>query len=172
MLEQNTENTTESYRSNALYKKDLKKQIEVLLANDSYITWLEKFTSIYPFFTDVDSLKTTDINVKNLNTFFRGIESYAVRNGISRKATDYGYCHLVQYNNICYEIGVACTTTSYTYCQRLDNFEGSTVIDFNEVINEDLSLFEECVEKLLKKDIPAETLIRIFNNVLAKHTKK
>lgn len=171
MLEDNKRLTNLDQASIPDPKKVLEEKSKILLSNKTYINWLEEFTRKHPKFMDIEfsenSLSPIDLaNIEDYKLFFSGIDGYCRRNYIPSNPDDYGYFYYIKYHGVFYKVGVACTHTSFFYCEKLNRCKSKNVVDFSKVINEDLIKFEEDVKKLVKSGTSPEKLSAIFNKAL------
>ena len=151
-----------------IYETELMKELverkrkeQEIGSNPNYINWLQKFTTIYPRFTDNDFLykrkKRTpeDIEgVANLSLLYKVIEKYADKNYIYPiKNSEYSGSYRIKYNNIGYEIGVMIGNGTIFFCKRIEEPD-ETFIDYEDILlNKKQSHTDEIENKLMKLGI-------------------
>lgn len=147
-------------------------------SNDDYIIWLENFTSKYSKFSDDDWLycpeKISEIdqnNVKKLNLFFDGIETYASKNYIYPTPNEWGSFYSIKYNDVGYNIGLAVGQGVIFYCERTQVIDG--YLDFMDIINDkkqknsdsirnELDKLSQSIKNLINNGIPIPAIIDTF----------
>lgn len=149
-------------------------------SNDDYIIWLENFTSKYSKFSDDDWLycpeKISEIdqnNVKKLNLFFDGIETYASKNYIYPTPNEWGSFYSIKYNDVGYNIGLAVGQGVIFYCERTQVIDG--YLDFMDIINDkkqknsdsirnELDKLSQSIKNLINNGIPIPAIIDTFES--------
>lgn len=161
-----------------------------IVADNVYMLWLEKFTNIYPLFSDdtwlykPDEISTEDSeNVADLCSFFNGLSGYAEKNFLPIYSEDYTTYVCIKFNNIGYEIGLVSGQGTYAYCQRIDISPNKVFIDFNDIVankkqphvehvTETLDKISLLIEQLLICGIPVEAISTRIDDTISKYTKE
>lgn len=160
-----------------------------LRINDSYINWLEKFTSRTGGFDtlvltyNADEFNEVDReNIENLETLYEVITEFAEKNYITPIDTDLGHFYSIKHNSNCFYIGADWGQGVSFYCTRLDEVEEGA-LDYKDVVQniklpdtmkkdqrlEELSLM---IDRLFNEDnIPIEVIENKTNEAFQKIKK-
>lgn len=161
-----------------------------IVADTSYMLWLENFTNSIPIFSDdswlyhPDEISKEDAEkVNDLCSFFNGISAYAERNFLPIYSKDYTSYVCIKFNNIGYEIGLVSGQGTYAYCQRVEVSSDRVFIDFNDIVankkqthveqvTKTLDKISLLIEQLLICDIPVEAISTRIQDTINKFSKE
>lgn len=139
-------------------KKRRKEEKEKLISNYDYISWLEKFTTLYEKFSDDSWLYKSEelseednANVNILWLFFEAISDYCNKYyiDISSDRGDEEECVNIRHNGIGYQFGLVCGQGSYVYVKR--KIPEENAIAFDDILNDSVPMDFEDKKELLKK---------------------
>ena len=159
-----------------------------IVADNIYMLWLEKFSGLYPIFSDDTWLYEPDANSKEdsenvaeLCSFFNGVSGYAEKNFLPIYSEDYSSYVCIKFNNIGYEIGLVSGQGTYAYCQRIGISSDKVFIDFSDIVadkkqphvdgvDETLSKISKLIEQLLVSGVPVTAIYARINDTIDKYT--
>lgn len=186
---QTSNETTKNERIAPFIEKFIRdrEKAENIVKNNTYMLWLEKFTSTHPAFSDdtwlycPEEISASDLeNVNSLSFFFEGITEYAYQNFLTIYQTDWGKCALIKFNNIGYKIGLDSGQGSISYCEKVDISDDKVFIDFNDIMNnkkqenvvlitEKFYQIENLIQELINLGTPAEIISKNLNFIISKY---
>lgn len=105
-----------------------------MIENDSYINWLIDFTNKYSSFTTNIINEENQNNIEKLSILYDLLEIYAEDHNIKAIQFDFGNYYNMNYNDICFEIGVLSGQGILFFATRKLFDKGITYIDFNEIV--------------------------------------
>lgn len=112
---------------------------KTILKDDSYMTWLEKFTELYPMFADSSWTyspekisKEDNNNVLKLSSLFEAIDRFAEANNIPISKDSFSRFYAITFNDITYELGVISGQGIVFYCERSE--PRLNAISFNDIV--------------------------------------
>lgn len=117
--------------------------INLLLNDETYFDWLEKFTINTPIFYNnnwhlfTNQLTKEDINnIKKLALLFESIAYYATKNYIPpKKDTILNNYYKININDTGYKIGLVNTQKNTLACKKTNIFNETNYININDIIN-------------------------------------
>lgn len=176
--------------------KDCQKQqeeINEIVSNADYISWIENYTKQTPMFTNCFNLYLPDEtpekerkNKEKLELFFKAIRSYAEKNYIYPKLSNSGLgCfYLIRHNGVSYKIGILEGQEIIYVCELVDirkfavdflNFPNT--INFSDILNDKkqertdfisnrLKMLSDLIYTISSENVPLEAIDNCVKTVL------